>query len=58
MYPDFVEKLTWGGKVVGLRITLANGAADVINDIIADAWTTKAPKRISRAKGPGDRRSK
>lgn len=47
LYPEFVEKLLWGGKVVGVRVALANAKAEVVNQLIRQAWIRKAPKRLS-----------
>lgn len=46
LYPEFVEKLLWGAKVVGVRVILAKAKADVVNQLIRDAWLRKAPKRL------------
>ena len=46
MYPDFVEKLLWGGKVVGIRITLAQAKSTVVKQLIRSAWQNKAPKAL------------
>lgn len=47
LYPEFVEKLLWGGKVVGVRVALAKAKADVVNQLVRQAWSRKAPKRLS-----------
>lgn len=47
MYPEFVEKLLWGGKVVGVRVTLEKAEADVVNQLMRQAWSRKAPKRLA-----------
>jgi hypothetical protein len=44
----YVEKLWWGKKVVGVRITLAKAKAAVVERLIRAAWTRKAPKALSR----------
>jgi hypothetical protein len=44
LYPGQISKLLWGGKVVGLRIELADTAASVVNELVKRAWETKAPK--------------
>ncbi len=46
LYPDFLEKLLWGGKVVGLRIALTPARTDVVKQLIRRAWTGKAPKAL------------
>jgi hypothetical protein len=47
-HPEFLEKLEWGAKVVGVRATLANAPAGVVKRLVSDAWTSKAPKRLRR----------
>ena len=49
MYPDFLEKLTWGGKVVGLRVQLPAAAPAVVKQLVRQAWEAKAPKRLVAA---------
>ena len=44
MYPEFVEKLLWGGKVRGLRIALAHAIPKVVQDLIRSAWEGKKGK--------------
>ena len=44
--PVFLEKLLWGGKVVGLRVLLPNARIAVVNALIRKAWARKAPKRL------------
>ena len=42
-YPEWVEKLPWGGKIVGLRIELAKADASVVKTLVRVAWEAKAP---------------
>jgi len=49
VYPQFLEKLTWGAKVVGLRVTLASAEASVVNRLVSSAWQSKAPKSLAKA---------
>ena len=49
MYPEFLEKLTWGGKVVGLRVHLAAAAPAVVRRLVRQSWEAKAPKRLVAA---------
>lgn len=46
MDPDFIEKLMWGSKVVGLRIALAKATPVVVKKLISQAWESKAPKKL------------
>jgi hypothetical protein len=46
MHPEFLEKLTWGEKVVGLRAHLPKAKPAVIKTLLAQAWANKAPKAL------------
>jgi hypothetical protein len=46
LYPEFLEKLTWGAKVVGLRATLTKAKPAVIKELLGQAWANKAPKAL------------
>ena len=46
---DFLEKLHWGGKVVGLRAMLAAAKPAVIKRLLGLAWECKAPKSLANA---------
>jgi len=43
-----VEKLWWGGKVVGLRVDLAKAEGKDVKELIDQAWARKAPKTLAR----------
>lgn len=45
MYPAWAEKLPWGSKVVGLRVTLAAAPAPAVKALVARAYEAKAAKR-------------
>ena len=47
LHPEFVEKLHWGAKVVGLRVELAKAEAGVVKDLVLQAWRRKAPKALA-----------
>lgn len=49
MHPEFIEKLLWGGKVVGIRIALDHAEAPAVQRLVRLAWEHKAPKRLTRA---------
>src|SRR5262245_48448852 len=46
MYPEFLEKLFWGGKVVGVKVTLAKAQPAVVKRYIREAWEARAPKAL------------
>lgn len=45
LHSAFAEKLLWGGKVVGVRIRLANADAALVKQLVREAWAHKRPKR-------------
>jgi hypothetical protein len=45
--PGFIEKLHWGKRVVGVRVTLAKAKAAVVERLLARAWARKAPKALA-----------
>ena len=49
LHPDAIEKLTWGGKVVGLRLDLARCPAADVRALVRAAWTEKTPARLRGA---------
>ena len=48
--PEFLEKLHWGKRVVGVRVTLAKAKPNVVSRLLAQAWTRKAPKSLQALK--------
>ena len=44
MYPEWAEKLLWGGKVVGLRITLESALPAAVKSLVRKAYDLKASK--------------
>jgi hypothetical protein len=44
--PGFVEKLFWGKRVTGLRISLAKAKPKVVCTLLTQAWSRKAPKNL------------
>jgi len=44
MHPEFVEKLLWGGKVVGLRVTLAQATPVSVKSLVSRAHETRVRK--------------
>ncbi len=49
LYPDVAEKLTWGRKVVGLRLALAPAPATAVKRLVRQAWASRAPKTLLAA---------
>ncbi len=46
LHAGFCERLLWGGKVVGLRVTLATAEPGVVRAMVRLAWEAKAPKGL------------
>lgn len=44
MHADFVSKLLWGGKAVGLRVELPKASPAVVRDLVESAWRIRAAK--------------
>jgi hypothetical protein len=47
MNPGVIEKLWWGGKVRGLRVTLHTAKKPVVADLLKKAWLRRAPKALA-----------
>lgn len=45
--PEFLEKLLWGGKVVGLRVSLAAAMPAVVKGLVRAAWVRVAPTALA-----------
>src|SRR4051794_29472658 len=43
--PEALEILTWGRRVVGLRIILAKAKPALVRKLLEQAWSCKAPKQ-------------
>lgn len=55
-YPEFAEKLLWGGKVVGVRVSLATAKPAVVKAMVRQAHayqSTKPPARSSSKRATG-----
>ncbi len=45
-HPACCEKLWWGAKVAGLRVTLAPAPPALVRDLLLTAWRAKAPRSL------------
>jgi hypothetical protein len=50
MHSDYMSKLLWGGKVVGLRVELPNAQADVVKDLVSTAWQSRRKPQGGKAR--------
>lgn len=48
-HPEACEKLWWGKKVVGVRVSLATAQPSDVEDLLSCAWRRKAPKKLVNA---------
>lgn len=48
-WPEFMEKLLWGGKAVGVRVNLSNAKPSVVKALVRQAYEHKSasPRRRS-----------
>lgn len=44
LYPDVVEKLLWGSKVLGLRVSLAHATPAMAKSLVTKAYATRVAK--------------
>jgi len=45
--PAAIEPLRWGSRVRGVRIRLAGAPADLVRELIEEAWRRKAGARLA-----------
>jgi hypothetical protein len=46
LHSGFIEKLSWGAKIEGLRIHLPKAREAVVAALLEQAWRAKAPKAL------------
>jgi hypothetical protein len=46
LHGAFLDALSWGGKVVGVRVALDRAEAKVVRALLALAWEAKAPRAL------------
>jgi hypothetical protein len=46
-HPEFIEKLWWGKKVVGLRLTLAKASPTVVKRLVQLAWSGEGAQGVA-----------
>jgi len=52
MYPEFIEKLLWGGKVVGVRVALSSAEPNAVRSLVRAAFEHKCrPGASGRSSG-------
>jgi hypothetical protein len=48
LHSSFIEKLLWGGKLVGLRVALASAIPTVVTSLVLQAYQFKSAKSAAR----------
>lgn len=54
MHPEYISRLLWGGKVVGIRIVLSSADSMIVKDLVSAAWKWKS--QGSKVNGSARRR--
>ncbi|MEM9387443.1 MAG: MmcQ/YjbR family DNA-binding protein [Pseudomonadota bacterium] len=44
LYPDWCDKVLWGGRVVGVRVLLASADAHFVQQLLENAWSLRQPR--------------
>jgi hypothetical protein len=45
--PEPLAILTWGKRVVGLRVTLSKAKSPLVRQLLQQSWSRKAPKKAT-----------
>jgi hypothetical protein len=46
--PSMCAERWWGKRLAAVTVALADADADLLSDLLADAWERRAPKRLLR----------
>jgi hypothetical protein len=46
--PETCEEVWWGKRLAAVRVDLRRVDPEMLTNLLADAWETKAPKRLLR----------
>ncbi len=47
-HPDTCEPVHWGKRLAAVRVDLRRADLEMLEELVTDAWETKAPKRLLR----------
>jgi hypothetical protein len=47
-HPEVCAEVWWGKRLSAVRVTLSATEADLLSELLADAWERKAPARRAR----------
>ena len=57
LHPEFLEKLLWGSKVLGLRVALASAVPAVVKSLVSKAYDARVRKDAGpKTSGPRSRK--
>jgi hypothetical protein len=45
-HPESCEEVWWGKRLAAVRVDLQRADADLVAELLTDAWEGKAPKRL------------
>ena len=45
-YPEACTEVWWGHRLAAARVDLERADSEMLGDLLADAWETRAPKRL------------
>jgi hypothetical protein len=45
-YPDVCTEVRWGKRLAAVRVDLERVTAELLSELLADAWEHKAPRRL------------
>lgn len=48
--PDLCGEVWWGKRLAAVRVSLTEADAELLADLLADAWERKAPTSLARAR--------
>jgi hypothetical protein len=51
LYPEYMSKLLWGGKVVGLRVEIEKAPPGAVKDLIKVAWQARSAGAAGATRG-------
>jgi hypothetical protein len=46
--PEACEEVWWGKRLAAVRVDLRRADPEMLTNLLADAWETRAPKRLLR----------
>lgn len=49
-HPNVCAEVWWGKRLSAVRVTLADADAGLLDELLADAWEGKAPRRLVNAR--------